>query len=201
MIDVKRIIKTTIFFSIPVCLLILILESIIQWKISFFYCLSFVIGLFTGILNLLITDFGLRKLEFSEVSRPKAYYSLLHILKLVIYGVVLYFSTKLLGLYTSFLCAFGMVFNKIIIYYINLIKIPKEDNKRKVEELDLPLEIINKLKQNNYEKVNDIINVNRKKLLEFLNDKEVELIIKSLKKYELFIKGELEAIIDNDNDV
>ncbi len=198
---IKRIIKTTVFFSIPTTLLILILESIIKWEFSFFYSLAFILGILSGILNLLITDYGLSQLEFSNVSRPKAYYSLLHVLKLVIYGVVLYFSTKLLGLYTSFLCAFGMVFNKIIIYYINLVKIPKEDKIRKVEELDLPLEIINKLKQNDYKKVNDITNVDRKKLLEFLNDKEVELIIKSLKKYELFIKGELEAIIDNDNDV
>lgn len=198
---IKRIIKTTVFFSLPISLLILILESIIQFKFSFFYSLAFILGVLSGMLNLLITDFGLNQLEFSNVSRPKTYYGLLHVLKIVIYGVVLYFSTKLLGLYTSFLCTFGMVFNKIIIYYINLIKIPKEDKKREVEELDIPLEVIKKLKQNNINKVDELTNVSRKKLLEFLNNDEVEMLIKSLKKYELFIKGELEAIIDNDNDV
>ena len=43
--------------------------------------------------------------------------------------------------------------------------------------------------------------VNRERLLEFLSNQEVEDIIKSLKEFELFIKGELEAIIDNDETV
>jgi hypothetical protein len=43
--------------------------------------------------------------------------------------------------------------------------------------------------------------VNREKLLEFLTDEEVNIVIKSLKEFELFIKGELEAIIDNDESV
>jgi DNA-directed RNA polymerase alpha subunit len=94
-----------------------------------------------------------------------------------------------------------MLFNKIIIYYINLVKIPKEDKLRTVDKLDLPKEIINKLKFNDFIKVMDITEVNRERLLQFLTNQEVELVIKSLKKYELFIKGELEAIIDNDETV
>lgn len=197
---IKRVIKKTIIFSIPVSILILLLESVIQSKISFVYFLAYVIGVFTGILNLLLTNAGLNALEFSRVSKPKIYYSLLHVLKLIIYGIVLYCCALYLGVYTSFTCTFGMIFNKILIYYVNLYVIPKEDKYRKVEELDLPKQLIEKLKKNKFNKVEDITMVNRERLLEFLNEKEVELVIESLKKYELFIKEELEAIIDNDND-
>lgn len=197
---IKRIIKKTIIFSIPVSILILLLESVIQSKFSFVYCLAYVIGVFTGILNLLLTNAGLNALEFSRVSKPKIYYSLLHVLKLIIYGIVLYCCALYLGVYTSFTCTFGMIFNKILIYYVNLYVIPKEDKYRKVEDLDLPKQLIEKLKNNKFNKVEDITMVNRERLSEFLNEKEVELVIESLKKYELFIKGELEAIIDNDND-
>lgn len=197
---IKRVIKKTIIFSIPVSILILLLESVIQSKISFVYFLAYVIGVFTGILNLLLTNAGLNALEFSRVSKPKIYYSLLHVLKLIIYGIVLYCCALYLGVYTSFTCTFGMIFNKILIYYVNLYVIPKEDKYRKVEELDLPKQLIEKLKNNKFNKVEDITMVNRERLLEFLNEKEVELVIESLKKYELFIKEELEAIIDNDND-
>ena len=110
----------------------------------------------------------------------------------------MYLSTDFLGLYTAFLCAFGMLFHKIIIYYLNLLKVPWEDKIRLVTELELSNEIINKLINNNFKKVMDITEVNRERLLQFLNNKEIELVIKSLKKHELFIKGELEAIIDND---
>lgn len=198
---IKRVIKKTIIFSIPVSILILLLESVVQSKFSFVYFLAYDIGIFTGILNLLLTNAGLNALEFSRVSKPKVYYSLLHVLKLIIYGIVLYCCALYLGVYTSFTCTFGMLFNKILIYYINLYVIPKEDKYRKVEELDLPKQLIEKLKNNKFNKVEDITMVNRERLLEFLNEKEVELVIESLKKYELFIKGELEAIIDNDNDV
>lgn len=198
---IKRIVKNSLFFGLFVFIIILLLESLIQVKISLNFSLAFVFGLFTGLLNLFISDKSLERLEYNEVSRPRLFYSLVHVLKFVIYGVVLYTSTFFLGLYTAFTCAFGMVFNKIIIYYINLIKVSREDKKRSVDKLDLPKEIIEKLKYNDFFKVMDITEVNREKLLSFLTNEEVELVIKSLKKYELFIKGELEAIIDNDENV
>ena len=88
---------------------------------------------------------------------------------------------------------------KKIIYLLNLVIIPKEDKIRSVDKLDLPKSIIEKLKYNDFIKVIDITEVNREKLLTFLTPKEVELVIKSLKEFELFIKGELEAIIDDEN--
>lgn len=198
---IKKIVKNSLFFGLFVFIIILLLESLIQVKISLNFSLAFVFGLFTGLLNLFISDKSLERLEYNEVSRLKFFYSIVHVLKFVIYGVVLYTSTYFLGLYTAFTCTLGMLFNKIIIYYINLIIVPKEDKSRSVDKLDLSKEIIEKLKYNDFFKVMDITEVNREKLLSFLTNEEVELVIKSLKKYELFIKGELEAIIDNDENV
>lgn len=198
---IKKITKNSLLFGSIVFVIILLIESIIKLKFSFNFSLAYLIGLFTGLLNLFISDKSLERLEYSEVSRPKFFYSIIHVLKFIIYGVVLYFSTLFLGMYTAFTCAFGMLFNKIIIYYIHLIKTPKEDKLRTVDKLDLPKDVITKLKYNDFIKVIDITEVDRKKLLTFLSNKEVEMVIKSLKKYELFIKGELEAIIDNDETV
>lgn len=198
---IKKISKQTLIFGLPLCLIILIIESLINWQFSFFYSLAFIIGLFTGLLNLYITNRGLKPLEYNAVSKPKLFYSLLHILKFLIYGLVLYFSTLFFGLYSAFACAFGMLFNKIVIYYIYLIKVPREDKKRLVDKLDLPKSIIEKLKYNDFFKIMDITEVDRKRLREFLTEQEVDSVIKSLKKYELFIKGELEAIIENDENV
>ena len=94
-----------------------------------------------------------------------------------------------------------MLFHKIMIYYLYTIKDSRDDKKRLVDALKIPKDIKQKLKYNDFFKVNDITEVNREKLLEFLTDEEVNIVIKSLKEFELFIKGELEAIIDNDDNV
>ena len=194
----KRINKYTIIYGLILFVVALILESLIQFKFSWIYSVSYIIGLFTGLFNLMITDFGLSKLEFSMESKPKIYFTLLHIVKFVIYGIILFLSAYLFGYYTLFTCAFGMLFHKIIIYYLYIIKDPKDDKKRTVDSLRISKEIVLKLKYNDFFKVDDITNVNRERLLQFLTEDEVEKVIKSLKEYELFIKGELEAIIEDD---
>ena len=70
-----------------------------------------------------------------------------------------------------------------------------------MDALNISNELKQKLKYNDFFKVSDLTEVNRERLLEFLSNQEVEDIIKSLKEFELFIKGELEAIIDNDETV
>ena len=56
-----------------------------------------------------------------------------------------------------------------------------------------------KLKQNGFTKVLQITEVNRERLQEFLTVEETNEVIRSLKEYELFIKGELEAIQEDDD--
>ena len=195
----KKIYKYSLLFGIIISIVIIIIESLILKRFNVNFTLAFIIGLLTGLFNFFLSDKSLERIEYNNVSKPKLFYSLIHVLKFIIYGVILYLSTYFLGMYTAFTCAFGMVFNKLIIYLLNLVIIPKEDKIRSVDKLDLPKSIIEKLKYNDFIKVIDITEVNREKLLTFLTPKEVELVIKSLKEFELFIKGELEAIIEDEN--
>ena len=197
----KRINKYTIKYGFIVTIICLIIESLIQLKFSFVFAISFVSGLFAGLLNLLITDFNLSRLEFNMITKPKLYFTIAHIIKFIIYGIVLYLCAYFFGYLTAFTCAFGMLFHKIIIYYLYTIKDSRDDKKRLVDALNISDELKQKLKYNDFFKVSDLTEVNRERLLEFLSNQEVENIIKSLKEYELFIKGELEAIIDNDETV
>ncbi len=197
----KRINKYSIHYGIVVCILCLIIESLIQLKFSLRYSLSFIIGLFTGLLNLMITDFGLSRLEFNMVSKPKIFFTFTHIVKFIIYGLVMFACAYLFGYFTAFTCAFGMLFHKIMIYYLYTIKDARDDKKRTVDALKISKDLKLKLKYNDFFKVSDITEVNRERLLQFLSNEEVNIVIKSLKEFELFIKGELEAIIDNDESV
>ncbi len=198
---IKRINKYSIILGLIVSLVILLIESIIQLRFSYCFSLTFIIGLFTGLLVLFISDLSLEKIEYGYVSKPKIFFGGFAIFKMLIYGVVLYFSTLYFGLYTAFTCAFGFLFNKLIIKLLFLVIDPKKDKKRLVDKLNLSKEIIEKLKYNDFFTVIEITEVNRERLRQFLNEKEIELVIKSLKEYELFIKGELEAIIDDDENV
>lgn len=197
----KRINKSTIIFGSIVSLIILLVESLVQLKFSFIFTIAYVLGLFTGLLNLMFSDLGLSRLEFSQVSKPKVFYTLLHILKFIIYGIVLYSVAYFLGYLTTFTCAFGMLFHKIIIYYLFLRKDKMDDKNRLIEKLKISDEIKQKLKENNYYKTSDLTETNRETLLKFLTNIEIDQIIKSLKEYELFIKGELEAIIEDDENL
>lgn len=194
----KRINKYSLLYGLIIFILVIIIESIIRMKFSFIYSVSFVLGLFTGLLNLFITDHNLSKVEFNMISKPKIYFTFSHVFKFIIYGIVLFASAYFLGYLTSFTCAFGMVFHKIVIYYLYLVKDVRDDKKRMVDSLNLSYDIKQKLKYNDFFKVEDITLVNRERLLKFLSNDEVEKVIKSLKEHELFIKGELEAIIDDD---
>lgn len=195
----KAINKYSLLFGFVIFILMLIIESLICFKFSYFYSLAYLFGLVTGLFNLFLTDLGLSRLEYSSVNRPKIFYTFLHIFKFVIYAIVLYISVVLFGKYTVITCAFGMLINKIVIYFLYLVKIPREDKKMLVDSLNLPKEIIEKLKYNDFFKVIDITEVNRERLLQFLNNSEVRLVINSLKEHELFIKGELEAILEDDD--
>ncbi len=194
----KRINKFSIIIGIVLLVICIIVESLVQLKFSFIYGISFAVGLFTGLFNLFLTDATLSKLEFSMVSKPRVFYTSVYIIKFLIYGIVMFLSAYLLNKYTIFTCAFGMLLHKIIIYYLYLMKDKRDDNNRKIDELNIPETIKIKLKSNNLLKVIDITNQNRQQLSKFLTNEEIDIVIKSLKKYEMFIKGELEAIIEDD---
>lgn len=193
----KKISYYSLLFGSGVSILTLIIESLLSKQFNFTYTIAFIIGLLIGLFNLFLTDKSLNRLEF--VSKPKIYYSGSYVVRFIIYGLTLWFTVSFIGKFEVFTCAFGMLFNKIMIYYIYLVRVPKEDNVRLVDELEVDKTIIIKLKENGFYKVKDITEVDRERLLTFLEETEVEKVINILKNYELFIKGELEVIIENDD--
>jgi DNA-directed RNA polymerase alpha subunit len=72
------------------------------------------------------------------------------------------------------------------------------DNKRKIDNLNIDVYIKDQLKKHNILYVKDLCEKSRKDLSEYLNEEEINKIIEALKEYELFIKGELEVIKDDD---
>lgn len=197
----KRIIKNSCFYGIICSLLIILVESIIQLKFSVLFSVSFFLGLIVGIGVFILNDYAICKLLNNEVSKPKVSFSFLHIIKILIYGLCMYFVAQIIGVYQLFTCAFGMLFHKIIIYYSELIKEKIKDKKRKVDDLGINNNIKEKLKNNGFIKVIDITCVSREDLHKFLTKKEAQEVIDDLKKYELFIKGELEAMLEDDETV
>ena len=97
----KRINKYTIIYGSIITIICLIIESLVQLKFSFIFALSFIVGVFTGLLNLFITDFNLSRLEFNMISKPKVYFTIAHIIKFIIYGIALYSCAYLFGYLTS----------------------------------------------------------------------------------------------------
>lgn len=198
---IKRIRNSSLLVGFIVGVIIFIIESVISKKIEFLFSLSFFIGLFLGLLILSYNDFMLSRLEKGYVNKPKTMFVISNLSKFLIYGVVMFLVALFFGEMKVFPCAFGILFHKIIIYYLYLVKDKKDDNKRTVDDLDISNEIRVKLNQNGFHKVNLITEVNRERLMEFLTLEETLKVIESLKKYELFIKGELEAILEDDETV
>lgn len=196
----KRISKYTLLFSIPIAIIIFIVESLISKRVNFLFTLSFIIGLVVGFINFYLTDLTLKRFEDNLVSKPKLYFTSINLSKFLLYGVVMFLVAYFFGEMTLFTCALGMLMNKIVIHYLYLVKDPRDDKIRRVDSLDISKDVKDKLKSNGFTKTKDITEVNREKLLTFLTEEEVEQVIQSLKKYELYIKGELEAIIDDDED-
>ncbi len=195
----KRINKATILCGLVIAGIILLVESLINNGFHYQFALAFFLGLGTGLLNLFISDKAIEKVQYSLVRNPKAYFPAINILKLLIYGLVLAFTAVFIAEYAVFTCFFGIMLNKIVIYLLYLIVDKIEDNKRTVDDLHINEQIKQKLKDNGFVKVLDITNVNRERLMQFLTLNETNIVIRSLKEYELFIKGELEAIIEDDD--
>ena len=195
----KRINKVTIIVSLIIACLIFVIESLIVKQITYKFTLSFIIGVVTGLFNLFITDHAIEKVQYNLVRNPKAYFPSVNLIKLLIYALSFVIVAKFIEPYGVFTCFLGIMLNKIVIYVLYLVVDKIKDNKRTIEKLYIKDSIKQKLKDNGYNLVNDITNVNRETLQKFLTVKETNEVIRSLKEFELFIKGELEAIIEDDD--
>lgn len=196
---VKRISKVTIIVSLIIGCIVLLIESLITKAFSFKFTIGLFIGVVTGLLNLFITDHAIEKVQYNMVKNPKAYFPSINLLKLLIYALSFVIVAKFIEPFAVFTCFLGIMLNKIVIYILYLVVDKVKDKKRPIEKLHIKPLIKDKLKQNGFTKVIEITEVNRDRLHEFLTQEETNEVIRSLKEYELFIKGELEAIKEDDD--
>lgn len=197
---VKRINKVTIISAIIFSVIILLIESLISKHFSYCFTIAFIIGVITGLFNLFLTDHTIEKVQYNIVKNPRAYFPSINLIKLLIYAAAFVIVAYYLNPYAVFTCFFGVMLNKIVIYILYLAVDKMKDKKRTVDDLPIKEVIKEKLKHNGFTMVSQITEVNREKLQEFLTVQETNEVITTLKEYELFIKGELEAIKEDDDD-
>lgn len=195
----KRISKVTVIVSLIIGLIVLIIESLVSKGFSYKFTVGLLIGVVTGLLNLFITDHAIEKVQYNMVKNPKAYFPSINILKLLIYALSFIIVAKFIEPFAVFTCFLGIMLNKIVIYILYLVVDKIKDKKRTIDTLPIKDGIKEKLKENGFAKVLQITEVNRERLQEFLTVEETNEVIRSLKEYELFIKGELEAILEDDD--
>ena len=193
----KKVLKTLLFYFSFLTVAGIIVEIIIK-NTLFNYTISYVIGTITSLISFLITSFSVN-LAIKKEKKGSLVLVFSYIFRLIIYGAILYLIYRLFPKYSIFTCFFGFLSIRISIL-INYSIVEKiKDNKRSIDELKINDTIKKILKDNNILKVKDLINIERITLLEILSEEEIKEISKSLKEYELFLKGELEVIKEDDD--
>ena len=193
----KKVLKCLLFYGLIVSLIIFILELIIHLGI-FNYTISFIIGIITSFICFMIMSFTVTKLTDNPESKIKFYVFSSYSLRLIIYGVVMYLVYISPLKYGVFTCFFGFLSIRICILIVYNIIEKINDNKRKIDNLNIDVYIKDQLKNHNIIYVKELCEKSRNDLSEYLNEEEINKIIEALKEHELFIKGELEVIKDDD---
>ena len=193
----KKVLKCLLFYGLIVSIIIFIVELIIH-SFYFKYSISFVIGIFTSFICFMINSFTVTKVTENPESKIKFYVISSYLLRLIIYGVVLYLVYISPLKYGIFTCFFGFLSIRICILIVYNILEKYQDKTRKIDVLKLDKDIIIKLKNNQINYTKELCEKSRNDLNKYFDDEEINKIIEALKEYELFIKGELEVINDDD---
>ncbi len=193
----KKVLKCLLFYGLIVSIIIFVVELIIH-SFYFKYSISFVIGIFTSFICFMINSFTVTKVTENPESKIKFYVISSYLLRLIIYGVVLYLVYISPLKYGIFTCFFGFLSIRICILIVYNILEKYQDKTRKIDVLKLDKDIIIKLKNNQINYTKELCEKSRNDLNKYFDDEEINKIIEALKEYELFIKGELEVINDDD---
>lgn len=196
----KYIYKYSIYYAIVINIIIVLVESLIRKTISFDYALCFtegvIVNCFCFYLNIKAVDHILN----NKTSRSKLFMVFINLLKLMIYAATMFISFRIYE-FGLFACAFGLCTIKIMIYFKYLVIDNYYDKKMLIEELNLPESITKKLKLQNINKVLTLREKTKEELEKYLTENEINDLIVVLHKHEYFLKNELEAILENENDV
>lgn len=194
----KKVYKTFLIIS-PIILLIVFLFELIFKSFTFIYTIAYLIGALTSALCFYISVKAVDGIDPYDKRASKARVIGLYLLKLIIYTLVALFSYLIIYKHTIFICFLGFFTIRIAIHIrYNLID-PYLNKHSKIEILNVSDEIKLKLKQHNINKFIDLTNSHKNDLLLFLTKLEYKKLKIALFEYELFVKGELEVIREDEN--
>ncbi len=195
----NKIKKITLLYIGIVFILIFLLECSITKSFSYRWSCSFLFG---GIINLLcffLSEVAIKK-AFNRSKGSRAIFVVFNLLKLCLYALVFLFVGFFFLTYGVFLAGFGMLSIKIVISIRYLVIERIDDHRRKIDKLDISLETKEKLKRKDILKTEQLTQMSRDDLSSFLEEEEIEKISKELRKYGLFLKQELEVMLEDEND-
>ncbi len=194
----KKVYKTFLIIS-PIIFLIVFLFELILKSFKFIYTISYLIGALTSALCFYLSIKSVNSVDPYDKKGTKTRVIGFYFLKLILYGVVAILVYLYIYKHTIFTCFLGFFTIRIAIHIrYNLID-PYLNKHSKIEKLNVSDEIKLKLKQHNINKFIDLTNSHKNDLLFFLTKLEYKKLNKALFEYELFVKGELEVIRENEN--
>lgn len=194
----KKVYKTFLIIS-PIILLIVFLFELIFESFTFIYTISYLIGSITSAFCFYLSIKSVNAVDPYDKKGTKTRVIGLYFLKLIVYGVVAILVYLYIYKHTIFTCFLGFLSIRIAIYIrYNLIE-PYLNKHSKIEKLNVSDEIKLKLKQHKINKFIDLTNSHKNDLLLFLTKLEYKKLKKALFEYELFVKGELEVIREDEN--
>ena len=193
----KKVLKVLLFYAISTTIISFIIELLFK-NYLFNYTLSLIIGIIISMLNFFILGITVNKVTNNN-SKVKFWVISSYILRLLICALCMYLIFISPFHYGIFTCFFGFLSIRICIF-INYNIIEKiKDEKRKIDELKINDNIKQELKNNQIYTSKQLCTHSKEDLLKFLSEEDINSIINALKEYELFIRGELEVIKDNDD--
>ena len=199
MISTEKKVYKTYLLIVPIILLIIFLFELIFKSFKFIYSLTYLIGAITSALCFYLSIKSVDSIDPFNKRRSKTKVIGLYFVKLIIYGFVAVLVYLYIYEYAIFTCFLGFFAIRIAIHVRYNIVEPYLDKNNSIDKLNLNDEIKIKLKEHKINKFIDLTNSHKNELLEFLSLNEYKKLHNALLEYELFVKGELEVIKEDEN--
>ena len=193
----KKVLKVLLFYAISITIISFIIELLFK-NYLFNYTISLIIGILVSMFNFFLLGITVNKVTNNN-SKVQFWVISSYILRLLICALCMYLIFISSFHYGIFTCFFGFLSIRISIFINYNILEKIKDEKRTIDELKINNNIKQELKNNQILTTKQLCAYSREELMKFLSEDDINDIILALKEYELFIKGELEVIKDNDD--
>ena len=194
----KKVYKSFLIIS-PIILFIVFLFELIFKSFNFIYTLSYLIGSIISAFCFFLSIKSVDAIDPFNKRKSKTKVIGLYFLKLFIYAVVGVLVYLYIYKHCIFTCFLGFLTIRLAISLRYLVIEPYLEKHNSIENLNISNEVKFKLKEHNINKFIDLKNSHKKDLLEFLSINEYKKLHNAMLENELFVKGELEVIKEDEN--